>query len=337
VTSDQIKNQNSPKKTVNLILYFYMVLILLILTTASTYAWFSLSANPRVSNLSFYVNAVQGMEISVDPDEGWSQHISSEELFADKYVLRPATYSPEKQSFYGLSYRLDGKIRDEWFPLIEQIHANSKNENNYYCVGTFYARTDTPTKVSLAPAIALNDNFEVTGTYLMGKPEWNENAIKHDNSGKGAQNAIRVAFKIIRLNSDLIPTGEEDFIIYEPNADAHNTQESGYIPTPSIDGTSTLVDQNKIITQSASTWRESDPVERNMLLYQMGTFDGDATLFTMKADEVVKIQIIIWLEGQDIDCTNIISDASVIANIQFNATTEGGGGMVPITPDSKEE
>ena len=333
--SEQIQTQSSPKKKVNLILYSYMVLILLILTTVATYAWFSLSANPRVSNLSFYINSVHGMEISLDPDTGWSQHISSEEMFDEQYVLRPATYSQKTKSFYGLEYRLDGKIRNEWFPLIEQIHSNSTSESNYYCVATFYARTDAQTTISLAPALALNDDFEVAGTYLMGKPGWNEDKIKHDNLGKGAQNAIRVAIKVIRLDSQYIPTGEEEFLIYEPNSNMHNDGTSGYVPTPSIDGTPTIIDQDKIITQSTSYWGESDPVERDKLVYRMGTFDGDTELFTMKANEVVKIQIIIWLEGQDVDCTNNIADAAVIANIQFNANTEGGGGIVPINPNSK--
>lgn len=331
--SEQIQIQNSPKKKVNLVLYFYMVLILLILTTVATYAWFSLSANPRVSNLSFYINSVQGMEISLDPNTGWSQHISSEEMFGEQYILRPATYSEETQSFYGLSYRLDGKIRDEWIPLIEQVNANSTNESNYYCVGTFYARTGVQTTVSLAPALSINDGLELAGTYLMGKPAWNEEEIRHDNLGKGAQNAIRVAIKVIKLDSQYNPTGEESFLIYEPNADAHNNGESGYIPTPSIDGAETIIAQDKIITQSTSKWRESYPVERDKVVYRTGTFDGNTELFTMKADEVVKIQIIIWLEGQDIDCTNDISDASIIANIQFNATTEGGSGIVPINPN----
>jgi hypothetical protein len=276
------------------------------------------------------------MEISVRPDGGWSQHIPSDQLFAHEYELRPATYSEKDGSFYGLAYRYDGKIRNEWFRLNEAVHANSTNSNNYYCVGTLYARTDAKTTISLAPALSLNDDFEKAGTYLMGKPGWNDETIIHDDLGKGAQNAIRVAIRVIRLDSDYNPTGEEEFFIYEPNADVHNNGTFGYAPTPSIDGTPTIIDQDKIITQSASSWTESDPVERDKLTYQMGAFDGTANLFTMDANEVVQIQIIIWLEGQDIDCTNAISDASIIANLQFNATTEGGGGLVPIVPDSDE-
>ena len=335
MASNQTKSRNHPKKKINLILYAYMVLILLILTTVATYAWFSLSANPRVSNLSFYVNSVHGMEISLYPDRDWSQHISSEELFPDKYVLRPATYSQKTDSFYGMSFRYDGKVRDEWFPLNEQVNANSTTNNNYYCIGTFYAHTDTNTRVSLAPALSLNDNLERAGTYLMGAPGWNAETIHHEDLGQGAQNAIRVAIKVIRLDSEYNPTGEESFFIYEPNANSHNTGVSGYVPTPSIDGTPTLIDQDKIITQSVSLWGEVTPVERGALKYYMGSFDGSTELFTMKADEVVKIQIIIWLEGQDVDCTNMIADASIIANLQFNAVTEGGGGLVPIDSDAE--
>lgn len=332
----QATQNEKPKNKRYFIIYAYMLLILLVLTTVATYAWFSLSANPRVSNLSFYISSAHGMEISIDPVSGWSQRVTYEDVFGEAYELRPVTYSQKLGGFFGMVYLYDGTVSDTCFPLFESIHANSKS-NNYYCVGTLYARTGANTSVSLAPALALNDTFDIAGTYLMGKPKWNETEIKHDNLGRGAENAIRIAIEIIRLKPNLEPTGETEFFIYEPNADRHNDGTVGYLPTPSIDGTPTLIDQDKIITQSASSWTESDLVERDKLVYQMGSFDGDTKLFKMKADEIVKIKIYIWLEGQDVDCTNVISSAHVIANIQFSATTDGGGGLTPIPPSDEEE
>mgnify|MGYP003313529373 CR=1 FL=1 len=50
----------------------------------------------------------------------------------------------------------------------------------------------------------------------------------------------------------------------------------------------------------------------------------------MDAGEVVQLQAFIWLEGQDVDCTNAIADAHIIANLQFAVDPVGGSGLVPI-------
>lgn len=335
MASNQVEFNERPRKKRYLVFYAYLALILLILTTAATYAWFSLTSNPRVSNLSFYISSAQGMEISIDPVSGWSQRVTYEDVFGEAYELRPVTYSQNLGGFFGMAYNYDGTVSNVAFPLIEGIHSNSKT-NNYYCVGTIYARTGMQTSVSLAPALELNDTNDVAGTYLMGKPQWNESALRHVDLGQGAENAIRIAIEVIRLQPNLEPSGETEFFIYEPNADRHNDGSVGYLPTPSIDGTISLIDQDRIITQSASLWMENTIVERDKLIYQMGDFDKDPMLFTMRADEIVKIKIYIWLEGQDVDCTSLISNAHIIANIQFNATTEGGGGLQPIPPSDEE-
>ena len=48
--------QRTNKKGINLVLYFYVILILLLVLTVSSYTWFSLSKAPRVSNMTVYIN-----------------------------------------------------------------------------------------------------------------------------------------------------------------------------------------------------------------------------------------------------------------------------------------
>ena len=329
------KNQDkkSIKMPKRLVLYAYIVLILFLITTVSSYAWFSLTSTPRVSNLSICVSAPPGMEISTDPTfEEWQQQITYNELLAENYKLRPATWSEKDQMFYGAKYSIDGKVKeDQWKPLVDDKHSNNTTDDNYYCIATFYARAGSEIEVSFAPATATDSGSTASGTYLVGAPAWNEKKILHDNNGKGAENAIRIGLKITRLNENFTPTGDPtDFFIYEPNADSHSEGALKYVDTPSIDGSDTLINKEKIITQSASTWSESEPVEKDVLSYQMGKFNGSSRLFTMEKNEIVQIQMIIWLEGQDVDCTNAISDACVIANIQFEVKDKGGSGLVPI-------
>lgn len=331
-------SKSHTKKKRYLMLYGYVVAILLILTTVSTYAWFSLTATPRVSNLNIYINSSPGMEISVDPNgKGWTEQLSYEDLFADNYLLRPVTWSEQDRMFYGANYSIDGKLKESWDPLEGDRYFNNTSQDNYYCIGTFYARAGSGLQVSLAPALAIEGGFAASGTYLMGEPAWNEKDILHDNQGKGAENAIRIGIKVTRLNADYTPTdAPADFFIYEPNADTHNDGTVGYVDTPSIDGTDTLIEKERILTQSASTWSESDPIQRDVLVHRMGTFDSSSVLFDMAADEIVQIQIIIWLEGQDVDCTNAIADARIVANLQFEVENVGGSGLVPIPSNGTE-
>jgi hypothetical protein len=122
-----------------------------------------------------------------------------------------------------------------------------------------------------------------------------------------------------------------EFFIYEPNTDSHIEEEStGYINTPSIDGTDHLVDSDYLIRQTASTWTEAYPVQRDVVIKDLGEFIDNPTLFTIGTNEMVKIDLYIWLEGQDVDCTNEIQKAQILANIQFVGDAGSHSGLVPI-------
>ena len=323
------------KKKAYIMVYFYMVLILLIVTTVSSYAWLGLTRTPRVSNLSLYVNSYPGMEISIDPyAEVWTQQIKYSDMFSEEYKLRPATWSDSEQIFYGARYAYDGRTVNSWEPLTDERHANSKSIENYYTVATFYARAGSGVIVSLTDAVEIDGGVSGSGTFVIGKPVWNEENLAHDNGGKGAETAIRFGIKVIRLNEDLSPSDEApNFFIYEPNADSHVDGSYGYRNTASIDGTSTLVPSDRIITQSTSSFTESDPAQRDVVVHSLGKFEGSTELFELDEGETVMIKLYIWLEGQDVDCTNVIADARILANLQFNATIKGGSGLVPIEPE----
>jgi hypothetical protein len=244
---------------------------------------------------------------------------------------------PDDCSLVTATYSASGRLQtDKWEPLTDERHSNHTNRENHYCVGSFYARSGSKVMVSLDTARVLDDGRATSGTYLFGEPSWNEETISHDNKGMGAENAIRIGIKVTRLNSDLTPSDKPtEFFIYEPNGDAHNDGTAGYVDTPSVDGTSTLIPEERIIKQGASSWSESDPVEKNVIVHRLGDFDGSTDMFIIDIDEIVQIQIYIWLEGQDVDCTNEISEARVVANLQFKSTVIGDSGLVPIPKEEE--
>ncbi|MBQ8359394.1 MAG: hypothetical protein IJX37_05735 [Oscillospiraceae bacterium] len=324
--------QRAKKFSLRMLIFLWLLIILLSLLTVATYTWFALSRTPRVSDMNMYVNAGTGLQIALSYDsQEWGQQLDFLDMSDETAPLRPVTWSEKDQRFYAAVYGIDGRLTGQWEPLTDKRNANKDNADGYYCMGTLYARSDMPVNVSLAKAAASANGHEGHGTYLIGTPLWNEETISHDNGGVSAQCAVRIGIRITHIDENGNPTQKPSaFYIYEPNADSHIDGTQGYTPTPSIDGTDSLVEADKLITQTTTTWTEAYPVERDVLIYEMGAFTGDTKLFSLEAGEMAKLELYIWLEGQDVDCTNQIRQAQILANIQF--TTEAGGhsGMKPI-------
>ena len=317
------------KKKTKIFVYSVVVLILTVLFALSTFAWFSLSRAPRVSNMSIYVNTLTGMEISLDPDsDEWGQHLTYLDMVSEASPLRPVTWSEKDQKFYAAVYGIDGRQTGHWNPLTDDMNANRDDYEGYYCVGTFYARTDENVSVSLSPAVATVDGTGGSGTFLVGTPVWQPGEVMHSNGSAGAEKAVRVGIRVTRLDADGAPTDDVPlFFIYEPNADTHFNGAEGYVRTPSINQDPDLVPEDRIIAQTTTYWRDSAPVEKGKLIYTFGEFTSDTHLFDMSAGEKVKIQLYIWLEGQDVDCTNALKESKIMTNIQFSATTIPSSGM----------
>lgn len=342
------------KKKLYILFYLYLVIILMSLFTVASYTWFSLSRTPRVSNMNMYITTQSGLELSTDPGaEEWVLQLDFREIVNETTPLRPVTWSDEQQQFIAAAYGIDGRLLDynSWHPLTDERNANKTTMDGYYIKATFYARCGNSVDVTLSPAIEVNEGVDGSGTYVMGVPVWNpghyeeiedENGemqtvlvgLGHDNGGQGAENAIRLGFRTTYVDSTGTPIEDPreagSFFIYEPNCDLHADGSTGYVPTASIDGTQTLISEDRLILQSASTWKDADPVQHGVVIHTMGELLEPPTLFSLRPGEIIRIELYIWLEGQDIDCTNQSSDAQIQANIQFAGNNEEQSGMVKI-------
>lgn len=349
------------------IIYSYMLFILLIFLVTASYTWFSISRTPKVSNMNVYITSQPGLEMSLDKEE-WSLQLDFWEAVGattelnpekDNPVLRPVTWSNENQCFYAAAYGIDGRLlayRD-WLQLSDERNANKQNFEGYYIKATFFMRCGQNAEISLSPAVEVNEGIDGSGTYVRGIPVWNPGyyvdkedeegnimqelvGFGHDNSGQGAENAIRVGFLITTLEQneegEYVPIEDEEpvFMIYEPNCDiGYGGLREEYIPTPSMDGTENLVDFEHLILQTATTWTEADPIENGVVIHTLGEFVEEKTLFKIKAAQIVQIDLYLWLEGQDSECINRGSEAQIQANIQFAGKNETQTGFVPIEDD----
>ena len=329
-----MSTRNKKLSKAYMFLVVYMLIVLMTLLTVASYTWFSLSRTPRVSDMNMYINSQSGMELSADPlAEEWELQLDFRDLVDVTTELRPITWSDKNQQFFAASYGADGRLKDipSWEPLTDERNANKDNLDGYYIKATFYARSGVATSVSLSPAVEVDEGINGSGTYVIGTPVWDSQWVLHYNGGQGAENAIRIGIRITPVDQNGEPKNEpSEFFIYEPNTDAHIDDSTEYIATPSIDGTEHLIDEDHLIRQTASTWMEVYPVQRNIVMKELGEFEESPELFSLKAGDMVKIDLYVWLEGQDVDCTNEINGAQILASIQFAGDAGAQSGMVPI-------
>lgn len=323
-------NRNGKK----IFLSFYMLLILFTLVTVASYTWFTISRTPQVSDMNLYVNSASRLELSLDPlAEEWLLQLDLQDAMPASTPLRPITWVDEEQRFYAAAYGMDGRRLDfsRWEPLTDSRNANKDTIEGYYIKLTLFARATQGVNVSLTPAIEVDQGINGSGTYLIGTPIWNAEDIAHENGGVGAETAVRIGIRITPVDNQGKPNGQNStFYIYEPNCDGHIDGTQGYIPTKSVTGAPGLVEEKFLIRQSMSTWEESNPVEHGVVIKNLGEFQDDTKLFTLKTGEMVMIDLYIWLEGQDYDCTNQICDAQILASIQFESDPTGQSGLQPI-------
>ena len=317
------------------IMYVYVLFALLVLLVTATYTWFSISQTPRVSNMEMYVTSTVGIQLAKSYDaeeEEWGQVLDFQNIVGENTVLQPASWSASQNCFVTAYYGTDGRtIRNRYTLLTDEQNANRNDAHAYYVKGTFYARSDTEVSVSLGEAVEVNEGVNTAGTYVIGTPIWNDQSILHDDGGLGAETAIRVGIRITPVDDFTgAEIDESEFYIYEPNYDVHIDENIiGEVPTESVDG-GLYEDTAYMIYQTASTWTEAYPVQKDVTVKSLGEFTGDTYLFSLDAHTMVRIDLYIWLEGQDVDCTNLIDEAQIIANLQLDAEYGGQSGLVDI-------
>lgn len=321
------------KKRFLIIALFLMVWILIPLCVVATYTWISISKTPKVSDMEMSINSGTGLQIawSADaPEEEWGQQLDFTDAVTNDPILLPVTWSEQDGRFYAARFGTDGRMIDVGVALSDEKDANGRD--GYYVKFTVFGRSDEDVRVQLKDGAVTTDGNGLIGSYLIGTPVWNADDTRHEDAGRGAQFATRVGLRITNVNADGTTNGPSTFYVYEPNADRHNGNVDGVVDTPSVNGTPYLTARERLIRQTAFAWSESTPVQHGTLDWHAGSFEEDVTLFSLDAEELVKIDVYIWLEGNDVDCVNAFgsSEAQITANLQFDALPKGSSGLVPI-------
>ncbi len=318
-------NRNKAK----LFTIFLLAVASVIAMVAATYAWLDISRLPSVSDISISLITENSVLIALDQDGEpgeWNSFLDLSAILENENPLQPVTYSAEDNELYKIYYGDDGRPAG--------LNTTESAEDHYIEVTYWLSCSTTYVEIQLAtPEDDINGDMG-SGTYLVGEPIWNSETISHDDGANGGETTIRIGFEIQETDLEYNPIGESEFFIYEPNADTHVDGSTGYIETSSTDGTATLVEDEYLIIQNTSSWTESDPILEGSVVYEMGEFIQNQVLFTLSSSSLVKITMYIWMEGQDVDCSNmaIAAENLLLANLQFTTSDENVDSPTGIVP-----
>ena len=317
-----------------LISIFLLALLGLVASVSMTYAWLGISRVPFVSDVALTVMTESAILIAPDVDGApgeWSSYLDASALLPDTAPLRPVTYTED--GFMKVMYAADGRTSGLEPVTAQDINVRSgttaaglsflEQTGRMLMIPIWFKCGGNGGNVTLVAASETVDGQMGGGTYVVGAPVWNSEIIAHENGGHGSEAALRVGFRFTPYDAELNVTGESGFTMYEPNADIHADGTVGYVPTENAYG-GPLIENEHLIIQSASSWNEQDPVLEGTVIYQAGEFTQTQPLFELNPSGLMKVDLYLWMEGQDADCiARAVTDAvNVAANFSFGMSSD---------------
>lgn len=278
-----------------------MTLLCVLMMSAATYAWFTLSKTAKLANLTMTVGDVTGLQIAEDKgttpvESDWKGTIEGG-TFVGK--LLPAT-TTNGIDMLKPEYDDNGAVKSTVAADTKITKNSLSSDEGYWIETSFYLRArgedagTTNIKLANGENIGnngiwsedVNVNSKYNGTYVLSK-----NVISTDIL-PGA--AVRISLQKNTENSTKV---------FEPNS-SYNTNAT-YVATDNRD--------NKGVITSDVT-------------QDMSGACSEAVILTLNNNEATKITLRIWIEGGDPQCGNEISAKDIITQLKF-VTAD-----TPVTP-----
>lgn len=274
-----MKNEKKSLKTKLLYSVAMLAVSAVVLTTAS-YAWFSMSNQPKVEDITLKAGTYGSLSICKTRDGvfGDTVDLSSDILAAT--TLRPIT-SPNGYDFYKPTYGDAGKVTGVEATKVADIAAisnKSQADGGYIAKSTFYLKA--------SGASAATAKIQLS----------NISRVTNEAAGEAAY-SIRVAFVLNDTTTCKV---------YEPNANASSsTADDSQYKMAGYDSLTTIKqNQDGKFSLDGSTY----------------VSDVSPELFSIPVDTPSKVDVYIWIEGADKDCVNNIAAKTLKTVLQFTST-----------------
>ena len=285
-----------------------MIMVSVLVLSASTFAWYKLNNTAKITNMQFKADTLGNLQLSWDENEGYSNilDLSTGDPSGNRTLL-PATAAVTTGkgiAFYEPEYDGDG---DE-VTNVKELKENNSDFSKYVYKKEFYVKSgDTESANTYKLMLNTGDINEGTGTFFKQKLDQDENS-----TGFAAANAVRIAFKF-ETNAMFVAGDKNNCVsVYEPYTG--NNLENG-----------TSADKTAVDTTSHGPRQYED------VTIKQGSDGKFSTHYLCRFTEgkAVKVTMYVWIEGNDDDCENEIALDDIIGQIQFiaepvadNASTE---------------
>lgn len=327
---DNISNDSTGKKKMSkrMSLSIVMVVVSLIVLSASAYAWFLITNTPKVKEISLTADTLGDLKIAdakideintgaVIPGSYGDEVDLAEEDMGNLY-LSPCT-TKDGKSFFKPIYS-EGEVTNviEISSTDAMLHKKYIYEKDFFLkAGTHAANTSTDKNYDIFfVGSSLKSD---SGTFVKDKIE-----SVDSKDVISAANAIRISFTFSGGSLK-----EPVTVIYEPNCERDNkgiTEAQGTAQSKPNMANFTLSGNAGYGTKGEKYGTTTfsmgyDTIKQNYKDHSFAPDSGEATrsrsLVTIKEGEDIRVKMIVWLEGTDKDCMDEIAADRIVGQIQF--------------------
>ena len=276
-----------------------MLVVAVMALTTATYAWFISSTEASVSQITMTAESASGIRFSVD-GENWKNVLTLEDLgidFEEGKLFNPTSTNFEDQDqnkvwdFYYVDSYDNGQVT---------IAADTTN----YIAFSFYIQLD-------GEDAAGADGLWLTSAGIECQGE--------------LDSALRVAFIYngTTVNGDATVDTTGTKIVWQPGQEAASEEEAqadSYSPlkVATEEGVTVAIDNFHITNGDYIGTAIGDD-------HQLDSYFETGRAFSFVPEDGAtqaqyKVTIVIWIEGQDPDCTNAVASQSITADFVFGFT-----------------
>lgn len=307
-----MKKKNTAKKAV--LPALLAVLCSTAALTSVSYAWFTMGREASVNQIDVNVQAADGIQVSVDA-ANWKSIIDAEDLrkqSTNQMLMDDPNTDGVNEAKSILPVSTIGTVTNgvqEMFlgEVQKDSSVRAKEDTANYIQFDLYVKLDSDQKLSLAEGSYVKDSAAAKNTHLASR-------VSFANLGVEAEPTDALA-----LGTGVATTS----VIWEPNADLHTTEAKQLNPSleavlnneaVSYEGVSGLTGEADSSGLKAITTQKVTTIQTPYS--ETGTATANE-LLDLKAG-INKVRVYIWLEGQDVDCHNDISDGGFGVGLNFS-------------------
>ena len=290
-----------------------MLVVAIMSLTGVTYAWFSQGTSANVSNISLGVEATTGGVLiaeSLDGTYASTLDFTDKDLLAEGAKLAPVSTvgGTDEWAFFAGAVNAANA---------SQIQTSAATANSQYVRKSLYLKNDGAAEVVVNLGADTEKRTNISEGGVEGS-RFNGHLASRLGVRYVATTSTVAASEVTEGNVNVLngtgDTTNEGYAILEPNATTHlSASYNGKLAYNGVQGIS-----SGYFGMDDTTAAETGEGAKPYLAAVSTVADTTKIQITVPAQTIVQIEVYIWLEGQDVDCTNAVSQSVINAQLYFD-------------------